>query len=158
MTHKWSMTCFFSPVLVLGILLVISESSQAFQTQRSPATSPADRTPANTKTAPVAKNETYSVIEYREEISVLANSKKTEYKKKADADYQSDLQKYNDARKDKKNADASSQKKPEKKDYVVKVLKAGFKTQDEAQKFADDKIKEQNDKGNAKKTTAGSTW
>ena len=159
MTNKWLTTCFISLVFVIGIFLALSESSQAYQYQHSPATSPADRTPAHAKTAPAAKtaNETYSVIQIGEDIKVVTNSEKTSITKKADEDYKSDMKKYNDARKDKKNADANSLKKPDKKDYTVKVLKASFKTQDDAQKFADDKIKER-DKGSAKKTTAGNTW
>jgi hypothetical protein len=148
MINKWLTTCFFSPVLVFGILLVLSNSSQAYQNQHSPATSPADRTPANTRTAPAAKNETYSVIQYREDIRVIASSKKTETTKNADADYKSALSKYQDAKKDKNNHDP----KPDKKEYIVKVLKAGFKTQEDAQKFADDKIKER-EECNTKKTT-----
>jgi hypothetical protein len=157
MTRKWSMTCFFSPVLVFGILLVISESSQAFQTQHCTTTSPADRTSAHAKAAPVAKNETYSVIQIGEDIKVVTTSEKTSLTKKAQDDYKTDLKKYQDAKKDKKNTDANSLKMPDKKDYTVKVLKASFKTQDDAQKFADDKINER-DKGNAKKPTSANNW
>jgi hypothetical protein len=152
------MTCFFSPVLVFGILLVLSKSSQAYQTQHSPATSPADRTPANAKTAPGAKNETYYVVQIGEDIKVVSSSEKTNLTKRADEDYKLDLKKYNDAKKDKNNHDANTLKKPDKiKDYTVKILKANFKTQDEAQKFADDKIKER-DKGTTKKTTNTNNW
>ena len=153
MTNKWLTTCFFSPVLVFGILLVLSESSQAYQTQHSPATSPAERTPAHAKTA----NETYCVIQIGEDIKVVTSSEKTSLTKQADEDLKKALKNYQDAKKDKNNHDANTLKKPDKKDYTVKLLKANFKTQDEAQKFADDKIKKR-DKGNAKKTTTGNTW
>lgn len=153
------MTCFFLPVLVICILLVLSESSRAYQAQHPLATSPADRTPVHAKTAPGAKtaNETYSVIQIGEDIKVVSNSEKISLTKRADEDYKSDLKKYNDAKKDKNNHDANTLKKPDKKDYTVKILKANLKTQDEAQKFADDKIKER-DKGNSKKTTNTNNW
>ncbi|MGA2798387.1 MAG: hypothetical protein ABSE63_12465 [Thermoguttaceae bacterium] len=157
MTNKWRLTCFFSPVLVFGILLVLSKSSQADQPPHGPGTSPADRASASTKTTPGAKNETYYVVQIGEDIKVVTNTEKTSIKKKSEDDYKSDLKKYNDAKKDKKNADANSLKKPDRKDYDVKVFPKTFKTQDEAQKFADDKIKER-DKGNAKKTTNTNNW
>jgi hypothetical protein len=155
MTNRWLTTFFFSPVLVFGALLVLSESSLAYQPPHSPATSPADRASANTKTAPGAKtaNETYCVIQIVDEIIPVTNSEKAKRIKQEEDNYKSASKKYQDAKKDKNNHDP----KPDKKDYTVKVLKAGFKTKDDAQKFADDKIQER-DKGKDKKTTAGNTW
>ena len=153
MTNKWLRTCFFSPVLVFGILLVLSESSLALQPPRGSGTLPTDRAPANARTPPVAKNESYSVIQIGEDIKVVSSSDKIKLTKQADDDYKKALKNYQDAKKDKNNHDP----KPDKKDYTLKVLKASFKTQDDAQKFADDKIKER-DKGKDKKTTAGNTW
>ena len=157
MTKKWLMTCFFSPVIFFGILLVLSKSAQAYQPHGG-AIAPADRTPPHAKPAPGAKNETYSVVQIGEDIRVVTSTEKTNLTKKALDDYKADYKKYQDAKKDKKNADANSLKMPDKKDYTVKVLKASFKTQDEAQKFADDKIKERDKDKGTKKTTTGSTW
>jgi hypothetical protein len=157
MTNRWLMTCFFSPVIVFCTLLVLSDSSLAYQPPHGPGASSTDHATPNTKTTPLAKNESYSVIQIGEDIKVVSSSEKIKLTKQTDEDYKSDLKKYNDAKKDKKNPDANSLKKPDKKDYTVKVLKSAFKTQEDAQKFADDKIKDR-DKGSAKKTTAGNTW
>ncbi len=159
MTKKWRTTFSFLPLVVFSILLVPSKSTLAYQPPHGPGTLPADHAAGHAKGAPGAKtaNEPYAVIQIGEDIKVVANSEKINLTKKADEDYKSDLKRYNDAKKDKSNHDANTLKKPDKKDYTVKVLKAGFKTQEDAQKFADDKIKER-EKGNAKKTTTGNTW
>jgi hypothetical protein len=158
MTKKCLASCFLSPVLVFGIFLILSNNSQAYQAQRVPATSPADRTQAHAKTTTAAnKNESYSVVQIGEDIKVITSTEKTTLTKKAEDDYKKDLKNYQDAKKDKNNHEANALKKPDHKDYTVKILKANFKTQDDAQKFADDKIKER-DKGATKKTTAGNTW
>ncbi len=149
MTKKWQTIRFFSPLVVFGVYLALSQSALAYQHpgQQPPPTS------AHGRTAPGAKaNETYCVIQIGEDIKVASSSETNNLKKKAKDDFKADLKKYNDDKKDKKNHDANL-KKPEEKDYVVKVLKLGFKAQEDAQKFADDKIKER-DKGPEKKTTA----
>lgn len=152
MTKKW-----LAGVAFLGaILFAVSVGDAAYQgggvLQPTP---PAHGRPA--AAGPKQPNETYAVVQVGEDIKVVSNSEKATLKKRADDDYKADLKKYNDDKKNKNNHDASTSKKPDKKDYEVKILKANIKTQDEAQKFADEKNKER-DKGGAKKTSAANNW
>ena len=140
---------FFSVLLAHGIIVVLAPGIYAYQGPISP-TPPTHGRPA---TAAKAANETYAVVQVGEDIKVVSSSEKATLKKKADEDYKADLKKYNEDKKGKNNHDTSASKKPDKKDYDIKVLKASFKTQEEAQKFADEKIKER-EKGGTKKTTA----
>jgi hypothetical protein len=154
MTKKWRTTFYISPLLVSGILIAFSSSSLAYQ---PPATHGNTRMPNAAAPGARVANETYSVVQIGEEIKVVSASEKKTLIKKLEDDYKLDTKKYTDAKKDKKNADANSLKKPDKKDYTIKILKANFKTQDEAQKFADDKIAER-DKGAKKSTDESKKW
>jgi hypothetical protein len=96
---------------------------------------------AGSKSAP----ETYEVVEIGTEIRVVSKSGLNALKKQYDDSYKSDTKKYLDAKKT--SHDANGMKKPDKKDYTVKPLKSNFKTQEEAQKFANDKIEEREQGG-----------
>jgi uncharacterized spore protein YtfJ len=153
MTKKWRTTYFISSLVIFGIL-TLSKSPWAYQTREG-----GNQTPGHAKAAAGAKmaNETYSVIMVGDEIKVVTTSEKTSLIKKYKDEYKQDLKKYQEAKKDKSNHDANTLKKPDEKDYTVKVLKGSFKTQEDAQKFADDKIKER-DKGAKKSTDESKKW
>jgi hypothetical protein len=143
-------------LLVSGILIAFSSITLAYQPPSYGGVGNARMPNAAGPGARVA-NETYSVVQIGDEIKVVSASEKKTLIKKLEDDYKLDTKKYADAKKDKKNADANSLKKPDKKDYTIKVLKANFKTQEDAQKFADDKIKER-DKGAKKSTDNSKKW
>ncbi|MGD0518728.1 MAG: hypothetical protein ABSA26_14430 [Thermoguttaceae bacterium] len=152
MTNKWQRTYFLSSLVIFSIL-ALSKSSWAYQTHGG-----GTQTPVHAKAAAGDKNakETYAVIQVGEDIRVISTSEKAGLQKKYDEEYKQDLKKYQEAKKDKNNHDANT-KKPDKKDYTIKVLKGSFKTQEDAQKFADDKIKER-DKGAKKSTDESKKW
>jgi hypothetical protein len=138
----------------LVLVVIIAWTDMLLAQARGPGPAQPDRGTARTKTGKTG-NETYSVIQVSEDVKVISSMDKATMQKKYDDDYKQDLKKYNEAKKDKKNTDAATLKKPDKlKDYTVKMLKGGFKTQEDAQKYADDKIQER-DKGSKKPADAG---
>lgn len=136
-------------------ILALTKTSLAYQ-PRGAGGAPLDRGAARAKTGKSA-NETYIVIQIGEEISVIAGTDKNSTQKKYDESYKRDLKNYQDTKKDKNNHDPNTLKKPDKKDYTIKVLKGNFKTQEDAQKFADEKIKER-DKDGKKTGDDGKKW
>ena len=156
MTNQWRTSSFISLLVVFGIFFVFSDSSSAYLQPANHAGSPTTRTPTATPGAKAAK-ETYSVVLVGDEIRVVSTTEKLNLTKKLKDDYKQDLKKYLEAKKDKKNPDANSLKKPEEKDYAVKTLsKSPFKSQEDAQKFADEEIQKRS-KG-AKKTASNKNW
>jgi hypothetical protein len=154
MTNKWRTTSFLSLLVVFGLYFASSNSSLAYQQPGTHVTTPANRTPV----APSSKTakESYSVVLVGDEVKVVSNTEKLSLTKKLKEDYKQDLKSYTDAKKDKKNPGANATKKPEEKDYAVKILKANFKSQEDAQKFADEEIQKRSKTG--KKTASNNNW
>jgi hypothetical protein len=155
MTNKWRTTSFVSLLFVFGIIFAFSSSSSAYQQPGTHAAPPTTRTPAVTPGAKAAK-ETYSVVSVGDEIKAVSSAEKLALTKKLKEDYKLELKKYTDAKKDKKNPDSNSLKKPDEKDYIVKILKANFKSQEDAQKFADEEVQKRSKTG--KKTASNNNW
>jgi hypothetical protein len=106
------------------------------------------------KTSPTREPvELYAVISINDEIKVVSKLEVKNEQKKLDEEFKQELKRYQDDKKDSKNHDSSSLKKPDKKDFTLKTLKATFKTREEAQKYADDVIQKKSKSG-TKKTTA----
>jgi hypothetical protein len=159
MPNQWRTSSFISLLVAFGVFFVFSNTSLAYQ--QPPAThavTPNTRTPAATQAAKAAK-ETYSVVLVGDEIRVVSTTEKLNLTKKLKDDYKQDLKKYTEAKKDKKNPDASSLKKPEEKDYAVKTLsKSPYKSQEDAQKFADEEIQKRSKGGKKTASNKNNNW
>jgi hypothetical protein len=163
MINNNSRTRFFlSPLVVCGILFVSANSSLAYQqpTYHGAGPSSTPKTPYLASPTVKAANETYDVVAIgtdvaNSDIKVVAKSTLKALQKQLEDEFNQDKKKYQDAKKDKNNHDANTLKPPVKK--TIKMLKAGFKTQPDAQKYADEKIVER-DKANGKKTADNKNW
>lgn len=157
---------FFSPLMVCAILTALPDSSAGYQ-QLSPhgtGTLNNDRVSQNTRmpnaTAPGARGakETYAVVAVGDDVRVVTQSSIASLKKQNEDDYKQDTKKYQEAKKDKNNPVANKLKKPDKKDYTVKSLKSNIKSKEEADKFADEIIKERGKSGGKKTSTGNNNW
>ncbi len=94
--------------------------------------------PRSPTTPPPTKNEAYSVIQVGQEVKVVKKSEVKAEEKSVKDRYQRDMKAYQEAKKSAgKNKDAASQAvKPDKANYVFKILKASCKTKDEADDYA----------------------
>jgi hypothetical protein len=157
MTNKWRTSSFISLLVIFGMYFIFSASALAFQQPANHAGATNTRLPPNTAAAAKAAKETFSVVMIGDDIKVVSTTEKANLTKKLKDDYKQDLKKYTDAKKDKKNPDASSLKKPDEKEYSIKTLsKSPFKSEEDAQKFADEEI-QKHSKG-VKKTASSNNW
>jgi len=148
---------FFSSLIVVGVFVILTaafgqQRSFAYQ-QQTPHKSGASTADRGSQSNRTTATEIYAVVDISDEIKVMLKSDIKIQQKKLDLDYKQDMNKYQEAKKDKKNPDANILKKPDKKDYTVKTLRANFKTKEDAQKFAEEKIQER-EKAAQKTTTS----
>jgi hypothetical protein len=121
---------------------------------KGPLTANTRSTTANkTTNAPGARtspNETYAVVSVGDELRTISKATFNTLKKQVEDEYKQDLKRYQDSKKDKNNRDANTSK-PVKK--TVKLIKSTFKTQEEAEKYIEEKLRERGKSG-GKKTPA----
>jgi hypothetical protein len=162
--HKTTwMTVFVSLPIVVGFALALPDCCSAFQypkpgTRYGAAPLRAGAQPLNPGAANAAgarKNEIYEVVSISEgsdikEYKAIRQADFNNEKKTLDDEYKDEMKKYQAAKKDKKNPDAKTLKAPAKR--TLKLVKSGFKSQDDAQKYIDDL--QDKKKGGVRKTTA----
>jgi len=123
----------FAAVFVVVGGYLISLGSVYGQNAPNPKGRQGGATPPTSSTAPPKKNDTFTVIQIGGDISVVPTSSISDKNKSLKTAYDQALKQYNDAKKKDKDTDVP---KPDKvKDYTLKILKKGFKTQDEAEEY-----------------------
>ncbi len=156
--NRWTMF-FISLLIVFGLLLALPNCSLAYQNQKPapryagtlPLTRGAQINP-NAAAPGTHKNEIYDVVSEGEDIKAIRHADLNTERKTLEDGYKEEMKKYQAAKKDKNNHDASTLKMPSKKDYTLKILKSSFKTQEEAQKYVEELLDKK--KGGGKKTIA----
>jgi hypothetical protein len=149
MINHWSHNRLFCLAIVFGAYYVLPITALSYQppNQRNGTTS--NRAPVSNRTAaaPGAHtiSETYDVVSVGDDIQVVSKSGLITLKKQIKDEYAQELKQY---QLDKKDKNRSNLKKPIEKKFTT--LKPNFKNQEDAQKWAEDKIKER-DKASQKK-------
>jgi hypothetical protein len=137
-------------LLLLGLWTSIGASAP-----KSPAGGRMDHGPG--AAAAGAKAEQYAVIQIGEDVKAVPKSRVNEEKKRIADQYKQDKKAYDEAYKAAiKNKEKPDMAKPDKKTYVVKVLKSSMKTEQDANTWienylsGEDKKEEKADKSEKK--------
>jgi hypothetical protein len=134
MKNALSLNRLISLVAVFGILVILASNLQAYQTTTHKTTGTSTRDPVHSPPATHKTSETYAVVSVGDEIQVVPKSSINTLKKQLKDEYSQELKAY---QQDKKGKNSSNLKKPVEKKFAV--INSTFKTQEDAQKWADDK-------------------